>query len=102
MGRIDADELPADFVEPDFLCPVQDGHRLAVGHPFQHPCLIGRLDEPEGQQRGQKVEELAPDDGVVVVDAGLVNASCRLVINRMRFACYSETGRTLCPRYRSL
>ena len=95
MGRIDADAPPAGFDEPDFLCPVQDGHRLAVCHPIQHLCLVERLDEPEGQQRGQKVEELAPDDGVVIVDAGLVNAACRLVINRMRFACYSETGRTV-------
>ena len=51
MGRIDADELPAGFVEPDFLRPVQDGHRLAVCHPIQHLCLVERLDEPEGQQR---------------------------------------------------
>ena len=59
MGRIDADELPAGSVEPDFLRPVQDGHRLAVGHPFQHLCLVERLVEPEGQQRGQEVAELA-------------------------------------------
>ena len=38
---------------------VPDGHRLAVGHPFQHLCLVERLDEPEGQQRGQEVAELA-------------------------------------------
>ena len=59
MGRIDTDELPAGFVEPDFLRPVQDGHRLAVCHPIQHFCLVERLVEPEGQQRGQEVAELA-------------------------------------------
>ena len=39
-------------------------------------CLVERLVEPEGQQRGQEVAELAPDDGVVVVDTGLVKAAC--------------------------
>ena len=76
MGRIDADKLPAGSVESDFLRPVQAGHRLAGGHPFQYLCLVERLDEPEGQQRGQEVAELAPDDGVVVVDAGHVKAAC--------------------------
>ena len=80
VGGIDSEEPPAGVIVPDLLCPVKDGHRLAIGHALQHTCLVEGLDEPEGQQGGQEVAELAPDDGVVIVGSGLVKAAGRLVI----------------------
>ena len=80
MGGIESDERPLLFRQPGLLRPLQDAHDLAVCHLLQEPRLVERLYEPEGQHCREEVAELAPDDGVVVLDARLVELACRLVV----------------------
>ena len=67
MGWIQPDQLPILPVKARFFRTGEYGHDLLIGSFLQKTGLVKCLDQPECQERGQEITELAPDHRVTLI-----------------------------------